>query len=179
MSFLDGVSKRDVAFWAGLAGTAASISALSYIAWQHKKNQDSFAKQDASLAVLRTETRAIESIDTRLRNLEIAQCASAQVQQNPQLAQILNCPRPQAPTMPQAPPPVGPVGPISPVGAMAQYQQSAMPAMRQAPVLPNYGFFGDGPSGTGSHGSNFGGTMGPGMMGAFATDMTSLPVPFK
>ena len=167
---MDKVNRREVAFWAGIAGAVASLGALSYILWQHRKTQAAQQKQDVVLRALNAEMRAVEMLDDRLRNLELAQCASPHVRQNDMLRQALNCPMPRAPV---ASPPVAGVG--------AQVSASPMGPPPQVTNMPNYGFYGDGPAGLASSGGA--GAIG---MPAFAadgavlsSDITMGPVPYK
>ena len=177
------MDKEQVQFYAGLLGTLASVSALSYIAWQHRKNQALFAKQDELIQRHVAEAKMLNNVDGRLRNLELTQCSNPYVRQNAQLANILNCPPPQS-------------GPVGPVGQMDRVQRPSSITMQQPPTqhqpvmpggyvgrtnvaasqnlppMPNYGFYGDGPAGTAS-GSMMMGALAPDPAGNFA------PIPFE
>lgn len=177
------IDKEKVQFYAALLGTLASVTAVSYIAWQHKKNQASFQKQDALLKMHTTEGKILGNVDSRLRNLEYAQCSSPHVRQSPVLMNMLNCPQSEAapvqarPQMQAAPSPGAYVN-RPPYGYQAPEPSSHL-------LLPNYGFYGDGPAGTGNGAAQHNG----GMMGAFAQDPplafqgfgggSQVPVPFE
>lgn len=166
------MDKEQVQLYGTILGGIFSLAALSYILIQHKKSQASYAKQDALLQLNMSRVKQINTMDARLRNLELAQCSNPYVRENPQLTHLLNCPQIQRQAAPPGPPP--------PPQVQQQQQQGVMPAAyvsaaasQNLPPMPNYGFFGDGPAGTGS-----GATM---MMGAFATDSPGgmVPVPFQ
>uniref|UniRef100_A0A6C0BNS2 Uncharacterized protein n=1 Tax=viral metagenome TaxID=1070528 RepID=A0A6C0BNS2_9ZZZZ len=159
------IDKDKVAFWVTVVGSISSLSALTYILLQHRKNQASRAKQDALVKAAAEDRKRKDFMDARLRNLELAQCSNPQVSSNPQLMELLNCPRTQQ------------AGSVSP-GAQIMRRQAApahiMPPQHEV-HMPNYGFFGGGPSGIESSGS-------PIEMPAFATTPTASSwnvVPFE
>jgi hypothetical protein len=179
------VEKEDVQFYGTVLGALASFAAVSYIAWQHKNNQAAFVKQDVMLQSHAAEEKLLNSVDGRLRNIELVQCSNPYVRQNPQLMRILNCP-PSAPAaahvIRQPPPP--PTAQAAYVGR-APYGYSG-PEPTSHLMLPNYGFFGDGPAGTAS------GALDPStgydnMMSTFAANQVvpfggfggGAPVPFE
>jgi len=159
---MNNIDKEKVAFWATVIGSLSSLSALTYILLQHRKNQALMAKQDALVKAATEDKNHKKFMDSRLRNLELAQCMSPQVAANPQLVDLLNCPA------------VNQRREVTSPGA--QIMRQARPAQIVPPQhevhLPNYGFFGNGPSGVESSGS-------PIEMPAFSTSSSWNVVPFE
>lgn len=159
---MNGWDREKIGFWIGLAGGASSLTALSYILWQHRKNQESFDKQDTLLQQVNQEVRAIRQIDRRLRNLELSECEKPSTRENPSLARLLNCP---------APPPTQPVSGPGTLGTPGVGAHVRSHHYGGQPMLPNYGFFGDGPAGMTT----------PIQMPAFQTggQPNAVPMPFR
>jgi hypothetical protein len=177
------MEKDQVQFYSTLAGALVSISALTFVIWQYGKSKDN---QEALVKHHVDKGKMLNTLDGRLRNLELAQCSNPYVRQNTQLTNLLNCPPASSSgplaSAPPAPEIIRPQRPSAEVMQPSRTSTLQMPGgyvgktnvatSQNLPPMPNYGFFGDGPAGLASGSSSM-------MMGAFAPGPMGGPAPFE
>lgn len=151
-------TKENILLVSAVLGAALSMAWIVYAIYQQRKTD---RIQRAIVQALNQDISHLEHIVERLRNLELSQCTNPAVSGNPNLAALLNCPNALPQQQQQQPIAAGQVSPSSPLSnVQTQSMMQQIPgfgvrvgnqivnsSLSNMPPMPNYGFFGTGPSG--------------------------------
>lgn len=164
--------KENIVIYGTILGIALSLGWISYMIYQQRKVDRA---QRSILQSLENESRKMEQMLTRLRNLEVSQCANPAISSNPALFEQLRCPPTTATPLPNA---TGALAQTVPLpqnmpgfGMQSGNIMVTAPQQPNMPPLPNYGFFGQGPAGLSEQYNN--------PMQHMMRDSPNIPVPFR